>query len=178
VLSKDNNGAEAIAGNAVVAYAIIGFFVCGTFLMGGCAAGCTGGDGLFGVIILATLARVSVFIMACVCITILQQIESVSLANLDLLNEHVSVDCSDELSRVKTEPAIEGQNNSISSISKGVIYLAILIAFIGCECLCVICMAFSSAGCSCDCVRGDFGNWVDETKKEGALFFTLYKELN
>ena len=93
-------------------------------------------------LIFAGMARVTVVIMASIFISSLQQIKAVSSANLDLLNEHESIDCSDELSRVATEPAIAGQNSSIASVTKGIVYMAIMIAFNGFECLCVACSAF------------------------------------
>ena len=181
MLSKDSASADTMEANEVIAYSIVGFFVFGTCCMGGCATGCTGGDGFFVVFILAGLARVSVLIMSSVCISTLNQIGDVSSANLDLLNEHESVDCSDELSRVATGQAITAQNSSIDSVTKGVTYLAVLIALISCESLCVCCSTFLAAsGCrSCDCsCNGAFGDCLDEAKEEGASFFAAYKKLN
>ena len=140
-LGHYGEGTAKLKGTATIAYALIGFWAFGTMCCGSFPILCCGANGDPSAIgfaaIIQTCSRCSMIGLSFAVIGRLGTIKEVSNANIVALEGHVSVDCSDEWSIVRTETVMLEQEESLSDARTATFWVAAVLIWIAMECCCV-----------------------------------------
>ena len=99
------------------------------------------------------------------------KIKEITDLNIETLNNHESVECSDEFSAIRIEPALDQMNLSNDTLSKALAMMGIVIAIITCEMVLF-----------CGCVIADHPGFRrcqnTDTGRDFASFLISYKHFN
>ena len=117
---------------------MLAFWTFGTCCFGNCINFCSNGEAYIVFFVLQGCMRISAVVLSSILISYLRSIKSISDANIEKLTNAQFVDCSDDLSVVRVEPAIESQETVVHLVNKGIIFLAVCLSIIVCEVCCII----------------------------------------
>ena len=146
-----------------------------------CGRGDEGSVGFAGVIQFCN--RLSMIALSIAVIARLGAIKDVSHANIEALESHVSVDCSDQWSIVRTESVLLDQEDALSDLRTATLWVAAFFVFCCCEWLCLPCVLSANhlhaeGACQCSCGSLTRCDCLDGSCDEMKEFLKAYEKFN
>ena len=183
-LGQYEQGTQELKGSSRFAYIVIGFYGVGTMCCMGCQLAYlddhyySDRDAIIKFYALCQGCNRFVMVMIAISVLIrLSNIKEASRANIKALEEHVSVDCSDQWSIMNTEYALLQQKDAMTDIRIATFFVILVFAWPCLECCCIF-SVFSDFCKPGNCCRDICDTWECLYFKDWYAFLSLYQIYN